>query len=531
MVASATQLRIRIAIITAAALLLIVGLVFQPLAIRLAQAAANERGWTLTVHRVRPGMRGLWFKDLRASRPAVGDFQVALDAVLVPWSKVASRNAFVVVGGTVQLPKRLESLRDDFTATSRASLGARPRKLAIRILGITVHWSAVGSEATAWGISGDLGPELTKLFIDRVEVGRKDAAGLLIGADVGLRREPSGWKLDAVKIAQARFELRTGGESPPSPNPPTVTAGRAGAKSRAPASETVDKSNPTPDVIERLVMLVQTARTHAGYLRQFVAQRLSTQATAEVSNVSLRWSHAKQSLNMGPFQSKSRRDAAGLTLALEQRGEGADQRRFLELQIPLAPSRIEFTSEIGFVSLKDLGVQEADFGLQRVDVAKFRLKVRSTIDELVASASATVNGEVQDLSVLQPWLASRTVTGINAEFNGSAGITWNSGSALRIDELSLRVGRARLDISADIRRTGHETRAKVDLNVPLAACEDLIESLPSGLAPLASEVRLDGHSGSASWHQFRYRASATYGREMGAVKRLPCARGEPAGIP
>ncbi len=38
----------------------------------------------------------------------------------------------------------------------------------------------------------------------------------------------------------------------------------------------------------------------------------------------------------------------------------------------------------------------------------------------------------------------------------------------------------------------HETRAKVDLNVPLAACEDLIESLPSGLAPLASQVKLEG---------------------------------------
>lgn len=128
MVASATQLRIRIAIITAAALLLIIGLVFQPLAIRLAQAAANERGWTLTVRRVRPGMRGLWFKDLRASRPAVGDFQVALDAVLVPWSKLASRNAFVVVGGSVRLPERLQSLSDDFSNTARASHSARDRE-------------------------------------------------------------------------------------------------------------------------------------------------------------------------------------------------------------------------------------------------------------------------------------------------------------------------------------------------------------------------------------------------------------------
>ena len=54
------------------------------------------------------------------------------------------------------------------------------------------------------------------------------------------------------------------------------------------------------------------------------------------------------------------------------------------------------------------------------------------------------------------------------------------------------MGQARLDISADIRRTNQETRAKIDLNVPLAACEDLIESLPSGLAPLASQLKLDG---------------------------------------
>ena len=503
--APATQRKIRIAAFTAA-LLLVFGLVIQPLAIRLAQATATERGWTLSVRRVRLGMRGLWFKELRATRPAVADFQVALDAVLVPWSKLASRNAFFVVGGTVELPAQLERLAEDLSAHSRSARGGmRPRQLSIRISGLTAHWPGEeqAGAATVWGLSGELAPQSASLRFDRAQFARGETACVLTGADASLQREPSGWKLALVKVEQARLEMRTGGDAPsplapqpspsPSPSPSSAKASsKTSVKTRTPSADRVAPSPPSLDALERVVVLAQSLRTHASRLRQFIGERLTTRATAEISNVNLKWTHAKQSLNIGPFRAQSHRDANGLALALEQGSGAADERRFVELQVPLTPSRIEFKSEISFVSLKDLGVQEADFGLQHVDAAKLRLKVQSAIDELVASANVAISGEVQDLSVLQPWLASRPVTGINAEFSGNAGITWGSGSALRIDDLSLRVGQARVEIGADIQRSGHETRAKVDLNVPLAACGDLVESLPSGLAPLASQVKLDG---------------------------------------
>jgi len=97
-----------------------------------------------------------------------------------------------------------------------------------------------------------------------------------------------------------------------------------------------------------------------------------------------------------------------------------------------------------------------------------------------------------DVSLQQHWLASRTVSGINTEFSGSADIGWKSGFSLHVSQLSSKIGHARVNVTAELRRTGNETRAKVDVSVPLAACDALIESLPLGLAPLASQVKLEG---------------------------------------
>jgi hypothetical protein len=480
-----TKRRMRNIAIVAAVSLLTIAFVFQPLAIHLAQASAKERGWALAIRGVRPGTRGIWFKNLSASQPAISDLHVRIGAVLVPWSRLASRDALVVVGGTVTLPERLEALSNDLSPKAGVTR-SRARQLQVHVSGITVTWASAGQQqtrATAWGVAGDLKGESAKLSIDRLETFRKDVACLLVGANVGMRREPAGWKLESFKIDQAKIDVSTGGDS----GAPSSLANTTSAVDHAKAI-----AAPSPDAIERFVALMHGLQARVGRLRQFVANRIAAQAGIEASSVSLRWSHAAQSLNVGPFQLKSRNESGELTVTLEQAATAMDERRSIELRLPPTPSRIEFKSDIGFVSLRALGVQEADFGLEHVDAAKLRLNVSSSIDEVAASATMTATGELADLSVRQPWLASRTVSGIRAEFAGNASVTWNSGTSLRIDDWSLQMGRARVEVNADIRRSGRETSAKIDVSVPLAACEDLVESLPDGLAPLASQVRLDG---------------------------------------
>ena len=497
MLAPMFRRRLRITAIAAAGLLLIGGLVFHPLAIHLAQVSARERGWTLTVHHVRVGSKGVWFKGIHASHLNVRDFQVELAAALVPWSKLASRNTLIVTGGTIDLPERLKSLSDEYsTSQHHARENARSSQLNLHVSGLTVRWPGVKSEsswANAWGVSGDLARDVAAFKVDRIEVARQSQACVLLSVAMAIERVQAAWKLDKLVIDQAGLELRSDSDSLRTARLTSPAPIRRKANQKPSTSDASVKSQPQSiDVIERFAALIAGLQGYATSLRQLFAQSVATEASAEISNASVKWSRGAQSLNIGPFKVRVQGKEDRLTVNLEQSGVASEERRFVQLQIPMTPSIIEFKSEIGFVSLQSLGVKEADLGLLHVDSAKLRLNVNSDIDELAGSAKVTASGEIIDLSVQQPWLASRVVTGISAEFAGSGGLTWNSGGSLRINDLSLRLGHARLDITADIQRSGNETRAKVDVSVPLAACEDLIESLPSGLAPLASQVKLDG---------------------------------------
>jgi hypothetical protein len=246
------------------------------------------------------------------------------------------------------------------------------------------------------------------------------------------------------------------------------------------------------DAIERYVEILNSVQRYTKTLREFAAERIATPSAFEITKLNFRWLHAEQKLDIGPLSARAQRDSDQIDITLEQNSNAGEARRFVELRIPMEPSRIELSSEIGFVPLQTLGVKEADFGLSHVDSAKLRLSVKSAIDERASQANFAVAGEILDLSLQQPWLASRTVEGINGSFSGSGEVTWKSDYVLKISELSLSMGQARLNVTADIRRTANETRANIDMSLPLAACEGLIESLPSGLAPLAGQVRLDG---------------------------------------
>lgn len=497
MQAPAAKFRIRIAVLSVAALLLVGGLFFQPLVIRTAQSAARERGWTIEVSRVRLGVQGLWLKDIRGFRHSAPGFEMTLNAVLVPWNQLMSRGALVVNGGTLNLPEHLESLTDYLTLpSSDSSVIARHHKWQVHVSGLSANWSGTKSDngtTWAWGVSGEITSDDIQLTVDRIEAAYGGLFSLFIGTAVELSHAPKHWELSKLKVDQARIELQSAGNSPAFTTPsskPThpVRAPVAGMPPRTGANI----SAAPRDAIERFVERLNAIQRYTQNLRESFSHRIATRAAIEIQQVSFRWSHGAQKLDIGPLQANAVHDTDQLKITLEQPGNHGDDRRYVELRIPTIPSQIELNSEIGFVSLQALGVKEGDFGLEHVDAAKLRLSVKSVIDEPTSTANVTATGEVLDSSLRQPWLASRPVEGIRGAFAGSGEVTWKPEYALRIREFSLRVGQARLDVTADVRRTSRETRVAIELSVPLAACEDLIESLPSGLAPLASQLRLDG---------------------------------------
>jgi hypothetical protein len=96
------------------------------------------------------------------------------------------------------------------------------------------------------------------------------------------------------------------------------------------------------------------------------------------------------------------------------------------------------------------------------------------------------------VNLTQPWLAPRPLEGIQAAFSGNGDLRWQPELTLQVRSLSASFGKARVELAASLQRKASETAASVSVDVPLAACQDLVEALPRGLAPIASQVRLDG---------------------------------------
>ena len=463
--------RWRIVVLSAALSLLIGALVFQPLAVHYAESAARQRGWSVIVGHATLGARGVWLKAIRVTRDRVPGLEVRIDAIRVPWSKVFTRDGFVVIGGSVLLPDNLDSLREELSPNSQAKRTSKSSRWSLSVSGLDLRWPSKepnGTSLSAWGLSGNMAGEKGEFWVDRVEAFHKQSVAVLTRATLVLEKSNVEWKLTLAKIEQARIAIQN-----------------RDADTHAPKQE-------PGDAIHKLTIAMTGIQSGVGTIRGLIARHLSSNGVVEIPSIGLKLSLGAQSLNVGPFQLQARSEVGRFAVKMEQGSMGTDERRYFELHIPASASHIDLKGEIGFVSLQALGVKDSDFGLAHVDSAKLRLNLTSSIDEVASKATLAVAGELLDVSLNQRWLASRTVTGINAEFSGSGEVGWDSGLSLRVSELSLKLGQARADITAELRRVGEETQAKLDVNVPLAACNALIESLPTGLAPLASQVKLEG---------------------------------------
>jgi hypothetical protein len=489
--------RTRIGIITVAASLLGSLLFLQPLVVGVAKSAARERGWTIEVRKVRPGLHGLWLKQLRALRSNVPDFELKLQAVMIPWANLFSQSRVVVEGGTITLPERLESLQDSLTQSQPASgMAVKSHHWHSHVSGLTVIWRAEPSTKAvtyAWGVAGEVNFDATHLKIDRIEGAYKLLHGVFVGVVMQLDRGSNHWELDKVRIEQAMIELQTTRDPvPPKAKSASLRHGANISLSASPSGGSSPIGTFPRDAIERFVEVMASVQRSTQGFREIVAHRFMPLASLEVQQLGFRWHHGEQKLDIGPLQAQALRESDRLKISAEQRGTFGEERRYVELRIPTTPSKIELNTEIGFVSLQALGVKESDFGLTHVDSSKLRLSVQIAIDELASKASLAAAGEIIDVNLQQPWLAPRVVEGIRGAFSGSGVVSWQGEYALKVSDFVVSLDRARLEISADLRRTNNETKANVQLAVPLAACEDLIESLPRGLAPLAAQLRLDG---------------------------------------
>jgi hypothetical protein len=102
---------------------------------------------------------------------------------------------------------------------------------------------------------------------------------------------------------------------------------------------------------------------------------------------------------------------------------------------------------------------------------------------------ATGHVTARNLSLRHSRLAARDVTGINATLDGTARVR---GDTVEIDRATLQLGATRATVRASLAALGARPRLALWLTLPEAGCQDLVDALPTGLAPALKGLQLSG---------------------------------------
>jgi hypothetical protein len=483
-------------------------LVMHPLARSVALSAARARGWQVQSASVRIGLRGVWLRELRAQSALVPELRAYVDAVLLPWSGMLGPKRLTAYGGEIRLPADLQQAQKRLSESPAAARPANAGRWQVRFTGLTATWQSSVKDAhwTAWGISGEASNQASELSVDRVEAGSERWSGVFAQLGAKLKRNAGNWTLEnahalRVNLVKAAGEERAaepqnapGVARDSKPEPVKLKPGKPLSK-RAPKPDTAAQAEPEApqrDGIERAVAGLSLLQSHLERWRHTIGRHVAPTATGAIDELNLRWQYGQQKLDIGPLRVQVKHDAQASECVLEQDADVRTARRYLLLRVPNQPSKIEIAADVGAVSLQTLGVKENDLGLLGVAETKLAAALRLSVDELACSAEWEAKGEIVGLGLVQPWLAPRPVEGIQAAFSGKGDLKWKPDFELNVRNLSSSFGKARVEITAQLQRRSNETLASMNLDLPLAACEDLIEALPRGLAPLASQVHLDG---------------------------------------
>src|SRR5690606_25753157 len=90
---------------------------------------------------------------------------------------------------------------------------------------------------------------------------------------------------------------------------------------------------------------------------------------------------------------------------------------------------------------------------------------------------------VSDIAFEKAWLAPQPVSGLRAALDGR-GTVQLDGSLVRVDDVDVSVGDVHSTVTAQLTRQGDAFEFSGRAAVPLASCQNLIDAMPSGLAPL-----------------------------------------------
>ncbi|MEO8877634.1 MAG: biosynthetic peptidoglycan transglycosylase, partial [Polyangiaceae bacterium] len=229
-----------------------------------------------------------------------------------------------------------------------------------------------------------------------------------------------------------------------------------------------------------------------------IADRLDADGRVGIENFvvhhSVRGSEAPP-LTLGPATLTMQRhdQVIDASFSTSKTAEGA--RLSLEAQLPLAhgDTRIAFSG--GPISLAQIGAKEGAGGL--VDVNRATVTARGSVILKADASELAIDSSVgvRDVGLSHPKLADDVVHGLEASLLLKA--TYDDHGALKIDDAEGVVGALHLRLRGSVVDARDHLEGALTFDAPTAACQSLLDSIPSALVADTRGTELTGTFGAS----------------------------------
>ena len=515
-----------------------------------ANRAAARYGAAITASDVVPTLLGARLLGVDVTLEEVPSVRVHLDEVVVTYGtsgrKVALRGGVVsAIGPRETVIRQAEAWRahrlgGDGSARAEGGGGGKATDLS----GLKIRWQDAAENPTESVSAANL--RFTREG-GRLNVTAAEASATLGKATVSVKNgrvelvrlgEGGGYRLAALATDAVEAEV-------------TLPLGKSGGTLKDLGGLRQAKADPADQAVDRAAGPGAALRGSLVSAARALDLLLEPTAKVKLGGVHARIHHASDVLNLGPGTLDVARREGRLVVELtpDLRGAGTrpnaapaasarapgsagdhEETLTFRLAVPLAEKGLETAQEIvadvqgGPIWLSSLGVREGDFGL--FDVGLTSLSTRSHLVLSADGRTLRVDGEgkVHALSVRSAALSDEPVAGLTLAF-GLKGELDLDGSRARIAEGELDLGAIRLIFRGDFDRVrggqgaspparrrkdaslairtgdapaiagagGEDSyRIRGSFEMPLTACQSMLDATPKGLVPKLQGMRMAG---------------------------------------
>ncbi|HVU00626.1 MAG TPA: biosynthetic peptidoglycan transglycosylase [Polyangiaceae bacterium] len=486
--------RVLLAVVAALVAMAVTATLLIRVARSVAEARARLHGLTLEIESVSLGLGVVRFRGVTVGAPSIPGFSAELSSVDVSPSLRFSARRVAIHGGVVRLRGAVDEVRRRFSELPRESSektrgGSTDRELLVD--GIDVVWNAFAADRGArtdpagelrlWGarLSRADGVERVgaDLFRASVPGGEIDVTDGAVEATIsgGRRALASLRAADAVvRVDLDGFLGQDGVERGGTASEPAASKPR-----RAPFGVALDP--------KRGLELRERLRKLAGTLEGVLPEA----SPVEFQGVHFVVRRGSEHLNVGPAKIVMRREPAFVEVSVTSSSREGATPLALAVTLPDGDAAVDAEVSGGPLRLSTLGVRDGDFGLFDVGRAEVRVQGKASLGSDGRTVVLSGRADLDALSVNEPKLARDPVAGLSFGVGGDATFA-TDGSRIDVRELSVNVGKVTLRGRGTLERSEGDAKVGAHLEVPLAACEDLLASTPRALVPLFSGLTLSG---------------------------------------